>query len=190
MYDESPFLSDISCIFEYLTKDCAIKSENITLYGNQIGTFPTIALATLLSQKNIPRNGIVLERTLRSVLRVCAPFLFETNGETNVTNVYSKYGKRVIEEIDVFNNFDAIDQITSLPILFMHDMKDTMCSFDIAKKMYDKSVEVNDNVAAPLWVENVSRFGIDLEMVPDPRDHRLVMPQYRHSYLYALKTFV
>ena len=34
-----------------------------------------------------------------------------------------------------------------------------------------KMLKLNDNIATALWVDNVSRFGIDLEMVPDPNDH-------------------
>ena len=188
MYDESTFVSDIRCIFDYLTKDCQVKSENITLYGNQIGTFPTIKLAALLSQENIAINGIVLERVMGSVLRVCMPSLFEENFETNRKN--GKYWKQMINEIDVFNNFDTIDQIKNVSILFMHDKHDIMCSFDTAKEMYQKSVDVNDNVATPLWVENVPIFGIHLEMLPHPDKPGFVVPHFRHSYVYALKTFV
>ena len=185
MYDESTFVSDIMCIFEYLTNECQIASNRITLFGNQIGTFPTIKLATLLSKQNVSIKGVVLERIMGSVLRLCVPGLFKTDA----TNRKNKT-MRILDQMDVFNNFDIVDKITDYPVLFMHDKGDFMCSFEEAKQMYDKCCKVNDNVVQPLWVENSPIYGMHLESVPDPQDERLSMLRFRSCYLDALKTFL
>lgn len=106
-------LSDIEAAYTHLTETLRVRPDNIILYGQSIGTCPTVHLA---SQQRV--LGVILHSPLMSALRVIYPY-FER------TPCY-----------DIFPNIDLIKQCES-PVFIIHGKMDAIVPVIHGMKLYD-----------------------------------------------------
>lgn len=157
IYEESVFMSDIKCIHDYLIKERHVDPKNIILYGNQIGTYPTLKYGLeMYLEKKVTFGGIILESIIPSALHIVDPHLFDTNT--------MEPRETWVDLVNVFDNFALIKHICNeqiefpVPILFIHDKGDLVCDFKYAEQLYTKLVESNGrymNIMEPLWLDDV-----------------------------------
>eukprot|EP00850_Spirogloea_muscicola_P022070 SM000275S10326 [mRNA] locus=s275:64240:66394:- [translate_table: standard] len=96
--------SDIRAAYDSLRNDHNVRSEDIVLYGQSVGSGPTVDLAAKLALKGQQLRGVVLHCPILSGVRV----LYEV--------------KRTFW-FDIYKNVEKIGQITC-PVLVMHDSLD------------------------------------------------------------------
>ncbi|KAJ4754445.1 alpha/beta-Hydrolases superfamily protein [Rhynchospora pubera] len=115
---------DIEAVYDCLKKQYDIRQEDIILYGQSVGSGPTLHLASRL--KNL--RGVVLHSPILSGIRVLYPI-------------------KVTLPFDIFKNIDRIKQV-KCPVLVMHGTADEIVDFSHGKRLYELAKEKYD----PLWV--------------------------------------
>jgi len=111
-----------------------ISPENIILYGQSIGTVPTVDLASRYEV-----GAVVLHSALMSGMRVAFP-------NTKRTWFF-----------DVFPSIDKVSRITS-PTLVIHGTEDEVIDFSHGLSIYEKCAKPVE----PLWVEGAGHNDIEL----------------------------
>jgi len=111
-----------------------ISPENIILYGQSIGTVPTVDLASRYEV-----GAVVLHSALMSGMRVAFP-------NTKRTWFF-----------DVFPSIDKISKITS-PVLVIHGTEDEVIDFSHGLQIYQKCTKPVE----PLWVDGAGHNDIEL----------------------------
>ena len=176
LYEESMFMSDIDCMFEYLIHEKGVNPKNIILYGNQIGSYLTLkyGLVELKLKRDISVGGIVLETIFPSILRISNPELFDQD----TLNCKNEENKDWVDMVDMFDSWNLIDEINDksynyncnnnnindkIPLFLIHDKCESICEYSNALKLYDKlenASKIKDGnlsnistVMKPLWVE-------------------------------------
>ncbi|CAJ0932628.1 unnamed protein product [Ranitomeya imitator] len=127
-----PFLvmdSRLVHIFRY-----GVSPENIILYGQSIGTVPTVDLAS-----RYECAAVILHSPLMSGLRVAFP-------DTRKTYCF-----------DAFPSIDKISKVTS-PVLIIHGTEDEVIDFSHGLAMYERC----PRAVEPLWVEGAGHNDIEL----------------------------
>ncbi|XP_063781880.1 alpha/beta hydrolase domain-containing protein 17C isoform X1 [Pseudophryne corroboree] len=112
----------------------AINPENIILYGQSIGTVPTVDLAS-----RYECAAVILHSPLMSGLRVAFP-------DTRKTYCF-----------DAFPSIDKISKVTS-PVLIIHGTEDEVIDFSHGLAMYERC----PRAVEPLWVEGAGHNDIEL----------------------------
>ncbi|KAF3785331.1 ABHD17B protein [Nymphaea thermarum] len=133
---ENNTYADIEAAYKCLLEEYGTKEENIVLYGQSVGSGPTLDLATRLSHL----RGIVLHSPILSGLRVMYP----------VKRTYW---------FDIYKNIDKIPLVTC-PVLVIHGTSDDVVDWSHGKRLWELCKEKYE----PLWLEGGSHC--DLELYP------------------------
>lgn len=131
---EKNLYADIDAAWHVLRTRYCITPENIILYGQSIGTVPTVDLAS-----RYECAGVVLHSPLMSGMRVAFP-------ETKKTYCF-----------DAFPNIEKVSKITS-PVLIIHGTEDEVIDFTHGLSLYERCPKAVD----PLWVEGAGHNDIEL----------------------------
>ncbi|CAH0405228.1 unnamed protein product [Chilo suppressalis] len=122
---EKNLYADIDAAWQALRTRYGISPENIILYGQSIGTVPTVDLAARYEV-----GAVVLHSPLMSGMRVAFP-------NTKRTWFF-----------DAFPSIDKIPKVTS-PVLVIHGTEDEVIDFSHGLAIYERC----PRAVEPLWVE-------------------------------------
>tara|TARA_B100001093_G_scaffold448510_1_gene454145 strand:- start:3196 stop:3996 length:801 start_codon:yes stop_codon:yes gene_type:complete len=111
-------------------RDKGIKSKNIILYGESLGT----GVAVELGKKNI-YNSIILESPFTSI--------------EDAAKIYYPYLPVKFLLKDKFNSINKIKMIKT-PILIMHGKKDDIVPFSMGKKLFEEANDPKESYFTPL----------------------------------------
>ncbi|XP_050225139.1 uncharacterized protein LOC126674697 [Mercurialis annua] len=133
--------SDIEAAYKCLEESYNTKQENIILYGQSVGSGPTLDLAARL-----PRlRAVVLHSPILSGLRVMYP----------VKRTYW---------FDIYKNIDKIP-LVKCPVLIIHGTSDEVVDCSHGKQLWELCREKYE----PLWVKGGNHC--DLELYPEYLKH-------------------
>ncbi|KAJ8477992.1 hypothetical protein OPV22_021719 [Ensete ventricosum] len=116
---------DIEAVYDCLMKEYEIKQEDLILYGQSVGSGPTLNLAARLQKL----GGVVLHSAILSGIRVLYPV-------------------KVTFWFDIFKNIDKIRQV-NCPVLVIHGTSDEIVDWTHGKRLWELSKEKYD----PLWIK-------------------------------------
>eukprot|EP00246_Nothoceros_aenigmaticus_P005207 TRINITY_DN17097_c0_g1_i1.p1 TRINITY_DN17097_c0_g1~~TRINITY_DN17097_c0_g1_i1.p1 ORF type:complete len:277 (-),score=22.66 TRINITY_DN17097_c0_g1_i1:670-1500(-) len=126
--------ADIEAAYDCLEKQYGAKQEDVVLYGQSVGSGPTLDLAARL-----PRlRAVVLHSPILSGLRVMYP----------VKRTYW---------FDIYKNIDKIGQV-SCPVLVMHGTADEVVDCSHGKQLWELSKEKYE----PLWLKGGGHCNLEL----------------------------
>lgn len=131
---EANLYGDIEAIYEVLKNRYNVRDEQIILYGQSIGSVPSVYLASKLNVA-----GVVLHCALLSALRVLFP----------------NFRKSLW--FDGLKNIDRLGKIQS-PVLVIHGTRDELVHFSHGMAIY----EACPNVVEPLWVSGAGHNNIEM----------------------------
>ncbi|PQM39426.1 protein ABHD17B [Prunus yedoensis var. nudiflora] len=146
--------ADIEAAYRCLVERYGAKEEDVILYGQSVGSGPTLDLATQL-----PRlRAVVLHSPIMSGLRVMYP----------VKRTYW---------FDIYKNIDKIP-LVSCPVLVIHGTADDVVDWSHGKQLWEHCKEKYE----PLWIKGGNHC--DLELYPQYIKHvkKFVsaVEKYRH----------
>ncbi|XP_016461482.1 uncharacterized protein LOC107784814 [Nicotiana tabacum] len=128
--------ADIEAAYKCLKEIYEVKEEDIILYGQSIGSGPTLELATKLPQI----KAVILQSAILSGLRVM-------------------YRIKYSLWLDIYKNIDKIPYV-SCPILVIHGTEDEVVDISHGKKLW----ELSKMKYEPLWVNGGNHC--DLQVFP------------------------
>lgn len=131
---EKNLYADIEAAFKELRSRYGISPENVILYGQSIGTVPTVDLASRFEV-----GAVILHSPLMSGLRVAFP-------STKRTWFF-----------DVFPSIDKVSKVSS-PVLVIHGTEDEVIDFSHGLNIYQKCPKTVE----PLWVEGAGHNDVEL----------------------------
>ncbi|KAI5591695.1 hypothetical protein POPTR_004G112300v4 [Populus trichocarpa] len=132
---------DIEAAYRCLEEKYGVKEEDVILYGQSVGSGPTLDLATRLPKL----RAVVLHSPIASGLRVIYP----------VKRTYW---------FDIYKNIDKIPFI-NCPVLVIHGTDDDVVSWSHGKQLWERCKEKYE----PLWVKGGNHC--DLELYPQYIKH-------------------
>uniref|UniRef100_A0A7N0TJZ8 Serine aminopeptidase S33 domain-containing protein n=1 Tax=Kalanchoe fedtschenkoi TaxID=63787 RepID=A0A7N0TJZ8_KALFE len=138
---ENSTYADIEAAYRCLEKTYGAKQEDIILYGQSVGSGPTVDLAARLPHL----KAIVLHSPILSGLRVIYP----------VKHTYW---------FDIYKNIDKI-QYAKCPVLVIHGTADEVVDWSHGKKLW----ELCQVRYEPLWIKGGNHC--DLEVYPEYLKH-------------------
>ncbi|KAK4426106.1 Alpha/beta hydrolase domain-containing protein 17C [Sesamum alatum] len=131
--------ADIEAAFKCLEENYGTKQEDVILYGQSVGSGPTLDLATRL-----PRlRAVVLHSPILSGVRVM-------------------YSVKRTYWFDIYKNIDKIP-LVNCPVLIIHGTADEVVDFSHGKQLWELCKEKYE----PLWIKGGNHC--DLELYPDTR---------------------
>ncbi|XP_073018848.1 uncharacterized protein [Primulina eburnea] len=133
--------ADIEAAYECLQETYGAKEEDIILYGQSVGSGPTLDLASRLSRL----RAVVLHSAILSGLRVMYP----------VKRTYW---------FDIYKNIDKIP-LVQCPVLLIHGTADDVVDCSHGKQLW----ELCKDKYEPLWVKGGNHC--DLELYPEYIKH-------------------
>ncbi|KAJ9173130.1 hypothetical protein P3X46_016295 [Hevea brasiliensis] len=133
--------ADIEAAYRCLEERYGVKEEDIILYGQSVGSGPTLDLATRLMNL----RAVVLHSPIASGLRVIYP----------VKRTYW---------FDIYKNVDKIPMV-NCPVLVIHGTADDVVDWSHGKQLWDLCKEKYE----PLWVKGGNHC--DLELYPQYIKH-------------------
>ncbi|GFQ87453.1 hypothetical protein TNCT_123821 [Trichonephila clavata] len=122
---EKNLYADVDAAWHALQTRYGVRPENIILYGQSIGTVPTIDLASKYEV-----GGVILHSPLTSGMRVAFP-------NTKRTWFF-----------DSFPSIEKVPKVTS-PVLVIHGTNDEIIDFSHGQAIYERC----PRAVEPLWVE-------------------------------------
>ena len=131
---EKNLYADIDAAWHSLRTRYGISPENIILYGQSIGTVPTVDLAARYEV-----GAVILHSPLMSGMRVAFP-------NTKRTWFF-----------DAFPSIDKVPKVTS-PVLVIHGTEDEVIDFSHGYNIYKSCPRAVD----PLWVEGAGHNDVEL----------------------------
>ncbi|XP_047335145.1 alpha/beta hydrolase domain-containing protein 17C-like isoform X1 [Impatiens glandulifera] len=133
--------ADIEAAYKCLEETYGVKEENVILYGQSVGSGPTLDLASRL-----PRlRAVVLHSPILSGLRVMYP----------VKKTYW---------FDIYKNIDKIPSV-ECPVLVIHGTADDVVDVSHGKQLWELCKEKYE----PLWIKGGNHC--DLELYPEYIKH-------------------
>ncbi|KAI5557313.1 hypothetical protein POPTR_018G111400v4 [Populus trichocarpa] len=132
---------DIEAVYNCLKKDYGIKQEDLILYGQSVGSGPTLHLASRLQKL----RGVVLHSAILSGIRVLCPV-------------------KMTFWFDIYKNIDKI-RLVSCPVLVIHGTNDDIVDLSHGKRLWELAKEKYD----PLWVKGGGHC--NLETYPEYIKH-------------------
>ncbi|BAF29607.1 uncharacterized protein [Oryza sativa Japonica Group] len=133
--------ADIEAAYKCLIENFGAKEEEIILYGQSVGSGPTVDLASRLHRL----RAVVLHSPILSGLRVMYP----------VKRTYW---------FDIYKNIDKIPQVTC-PVLIIHGTADEVVDWSHGKQLWELCKEKYE----PLWLKGGKHC--DLELFPEYLRH-------------------
>ncbi|XP_076304888.1 alpha/beta hydrolase domain-containing protein 17B-like isoform X2 [Tachypleus tridentatus] len=131
---EKNLYSDIDAAWHLLRTKYNVSPENIILYGQSIGTVPTVDLAARYEV-----GAVILHSPLTSGMRVAFP-------NTKRTWFF-----------DAFPSIEKIHKVTS-PVLVIHGTEDEVIEFSHGLAIYERC----PRPVEPLWVEGAGHNDVEL----------------------------
>ncbi|GFS47750.1 hypothetical protein TNIN_233141 [Trichonephila inaurata madagascariensis] len=131
---EKNLYADVDAAWHALQTRYGVRPENIILYGQSIGTVPTIDLASKYEV-----GGVILHSPLTSGMRVAFP-------NTKRTWFF-----------DSFPSIEKVPKVTS-PVLVIHGTNDEIIDFSHGQAIYERC----PRAVEPLWVEGAGHNDIEL----------------------------
>ncbi|PAV83143.1 hypothetical protein WR25_23957 isoform B [Diploscapter pachys] len=131
---EKNLYADITAAFELLTKDLGVPPEKVILYGQSIGTVPSVDLA---SRQHVA--ALILHSPLMSGMRVAFP------------------GTQRTWCCDAFPSIEKVPRV-KVPTLVIHGTDDEVIDFSHGVSIYERcptSVE-------PLWIAGAGHNDVEL----------------------------
>ncbi|XP_051117772.1 uncharacterized protein LOC127242323 [Andrographis paniculata] len=129
--------ADIEAAFKCLEENYGTKQEDVILYGQSVGSGPTLDLAARL-----PRlRAVVLHSPILSGVRVM-------------------YAVKRTYWFDIYKNIEKIPLVNS-PVLIIHGTADEVVDFSHGKQLWELCKEKYE----PLWIKGGSHC--DLELYPE-----------------------
>ncbi|KAI3775377.1 hypothetical protein L1987_49950 [Smallanthus sonchifolius] len=116
---------DIEAVYNCLKNDYGIKQEDMILYGQSVGSGPTLHLASRLQRL----RGVVLHSAILSGIRVLYPV-------------------KMTFWFDIFKNIDKVQKV-NCPVLVIHGTNDDIVDFSHGKRLWELAKDKYD----PLWVQ-------------------------------------
>ncbi|KAF5443471.1 hypothetical protein F2P56_036025 [Juglans regia] len=138
---EQDTYADIEAAYQCLEETYGLKEEDIILYGQSVGSGPTLELATRLPML----RAVVLHSPILSGLRVMYPV------------------KRTFW-FDIYKNIDKIPQV-NCPILVIHGTEDEVVDVSHGKQLWELCKEKYE----PLWL--IGGNHCNLELFPEYLRH-------------------
>ncbi|XP_057787948.1 uncharacterized protein LOC131005148 [Salvia miltiorrhiza] len=133
--------ADIEAAYKCLEESYGVKQEDVILYGQSVGSGPTVDLAARL-----PRlRAVILHSPISSGLRVMYP----------VKRTYW---------FDIYKNIDKIP-LVKCPVLVIHGTADDVVDCSHGKQLYELCQEKYE----PLWIKGGNHC--DLELYPEYIKH-------------------
>ncbi|XP_065851111.1 uncharacterized protein [Euphorbia lathyris] len=132
---------DIEAVYDCLKKEYEVKPDELILYGQSVGSGPTLHLASRLQKL----RGVVLHSAILSGIRVLYPV-------------------KMTFWFDIYKNIDKIRQV-SCPVLVIHGTNDDIVSWSHGKRLWELAKEKYD----PLWVKGGGHC--NLETYPEYIKH-------------------
>ncbi|GKU87163.1 hypothetical protein SLEP1_g1607 [Rubroshorea leprosula] len=132
---------DIEAVYDCLKRDYGVKQEELIVYGQSVGSGPTLHLASRLQKL----RGVVLHSAILSGIRVLYPV-------------------RMTFWFDIFKNIDKIRHV-NCPVLVIHGTNDDIVDWSHGKRLWELSKEKYD----PLWVKGGGHC--NLETYPEYIKH-------------------
>ncbi|CAA7395917.1 unnamed protein product [Spirodela intermedia] len=129
--------ADIEAAYQWLQKSYGVKEEDIILYGQSLGSGPTLDLATRLPNL----RAVILHSPILSGLRVMYP-------------VKRSYW------FDIYKNIDKIPSV-NCPVLVIHGTSDEVVNWSHGKQLWELCKQKYD----PLWLKGGRHC--DLEHFPE-----------------------
>ncbi|KAH9560979.1 hypothetical protein CY35_06G137900 [Sphagnum magellanicum] len=126
--------ADIEAAYECLERTYGVQEENVVLYGQSVGSGPTLDLAT----RKPHLRGVVLHSPILSGLRVMYP----------VKRTYW---------FDIYKNIDKIG-LVNCPVLVMHGTADEVVDWSHGKQLY----ELSNKKYEPLWLKGGGHCNLEL----------------------------
>ncbi|KAK6266710.1 hypothetical protein QUC31_017547 [Theobroma cacao] len=133
--------ADIEAVYRCLGEKYGLKEEDVILYGQSVGSGPTLDLATRLPKL----RAVVLHSPILSGLRVMYP----------VKRTYW---------FDIYKNIDKIPFV-NCPVLVIHGTADDVVDWSHGKQLWELCKEKYE----PLWVKGGNHC--DLELYPQYIKH-------------------
>ncbi|KAK9718001.1 hypothetical protein QE152_g23441 [Popillia japonica] len=130
---EKDLYADIEAAFLVLTTKYKVKPAHVILYGQSIGTVPTVDLAT---RQQV--GAVILHSALMSGLRVLCP------------------GTSRTWFFDAFPVIDKIEKVT-VPTLVIHGKNDNVIDISHGFRIYERCPKAVE----PLWVEGHGHDDVD-----------------------------
>lgn len=125
---------DIEAVYKCLEENYGTHADNIILYGQSVGSGPTLDLATQLS--NI--RAVVLHSPILSGLRVMYP-------------VKHSYW------FDIYKNIDKVSNV-NCPVLIIHGTADEVVDWSHGKRLWELCKEKYE----PLWIKGGRHCNLEL----------------------------
>lgn len=129
--------ADIEAAYRCLEETYGVKEEDVILYGQSVGSGPTLDLASRLSRL----RAVVLHSPILSGLRVMYP----------VKRTYW---------FDIYKNIDKIPMV-KCPVLVIHGTADDVVDYSHGKQLWELCTEKYE----PLWIKGGNHC--DLELYPE-----------------------
>ncbi|KAM3363661.1 alpha/beta hydrolase domain-containing protein 17B [Capsicum galapagoense] len=133
--------ADIEAVYKSLKETYGVKEEDVILYGQSVGSGPTLDLASRLSRF----RAVILHSPILSGLRVMYP----------VKRTYW---------FDIYKNIDKIP-LVECPVLIIHGTADDVVDCSHGKQLFELSKQKYE----PLWVKTGNHC--DLELFPEYIKH-------------------
>ncbi|KAL7839296.1 hypothetical protein SRHO_G00259540 [Serrasalmus rhombeus] len=131
---EKNLYADVDAAWQALRTRYGIRPENVIIYGQSIGTVPSVDLAARYESA-----AVILHSPLTSGMRVAFP-------DTKKTYCF-----------DAFPNIDKISKVTS-PVLVIHGTEDEVIDFSHGLALYERC----QRPVEPLWVEGAGHNDVEL----------------------------
>jgi len=133
---EADLYADIDAAYHYLVNDCGLEESSIILFGQSVGSVPSIDLA---ARSHI--GGMILHGALKSGLSV-------------IHEVQATYW------FDVFQNAAKIENVRS-PVFCIHGTHDEEVPFEHGLALYEATPP--EFAFEPWWVKGAGHNDIELE---------------------------
>ncbi|GAA0176200.1 serine protease [Lithospermum erythrorhizon] len=126
--------ADIEAVYECLETEYGISQENVVLYGQSVGSGPTLHLAAKL-----PRlRGVVLHSAILSGLRVLCHVKFSSC-------------------CDIYKNIYKVRKV-NCPVLVIHGTEDDVVNWLHGNKLWKKAKDSYE----PLWIKGGGHCNLEL----------------------------
>lgn len=126
--------ADIDAVYKCLKEQCGVKDEQLIVYGQSVGSGPTVDLAA-----RVPNlRGVVLHSPILSGMRVLYP----------VKRTYW---------FDIYKNIDKIDMV-KCPVLVIHGTADEVVNCSHGKQLWELCKEQYE----PLWISGGGHCNLEL----------------------------
>ncbi|XP_002968426.2 alpha/beta hydrolase domain-containing protein 17B [Selaginella moellendorffii] len=131
---EANTYADVEAAYQCLERDYGVRQEDVVLYGQSVGSGPTVDLAARLPKV----RGVVLHSPILSGLRVMYP----------VKRTYW---------FDIYKNIEKIRRV-NCPVLVIHGTSDEVVDCSHGKQLWDLCKEKYE----PLWLKGGGHCNLEL----------------------------